>query len=692
MEEINLLKLRTDLLFTYQDGNDPYYLIEDQINSHYFKIGIDEYNIIRKLDGKILLTKILQNFPQYDQNETQQLVQWLIKSQLVYIQNKHKIWQLLPNKPIKKLSKYLNLLFIKISFGSPDYLLDKLLPYFRWLIGFKFLPIYLIIIISGLYQLFTRWQDFTSNSSNLLSNYNTILLVIAWIIIKAIHELFHGLVCKKYHGYVHEAGIMLILFAPLGGYINATSSWKFSSKWQRIHVAIAGIYSELLIAAISIIIWVNTDASVINYLAYNLIIIAGIGTLLFNINPLMRFDVYYILSDLLDISNLATNGQRYIHYLGRRYILGYQEQCPYWYKMNIIKIYAFCSLCWRILVMISLLLLAKVLLHGAGIILSIIGLISWLGLPAWRIILGILKHQEKIQIMRRLIIIIILIASSLYLSLTELTWSRNIQVPAVLDYADLNIVKAESMGFVDEILVKNGDYAKENQILIKLKNKELLNELHDLELQLNIHSLKQQQYMNDELISAVQLEQEKIKELNQKLLEIKRQVTELTIKAPINGYVIAKNLYNLLGVFLKTGSEILSLTKQQELEIKLSIPQHEIDFFRAAINKPVTIYLDRQPNSAIIATLDKVNPAATQEIQHPALTALTGGRLNVQAKPASENKNKDSNYQYLKPRFKGIIKLNLQNLKAGETAYVILTTYKQSLWQIIINYIKRNFK
>ncbi len=699
-EKLPILKLRDDLQFRYQiHGERPSYLIEDALTGHYFHIGLVEYHYIRQLDGNITIPDALKATPELELEQAVHLCHWLLQSQLAYTATSNgQDWVLLsqPIDKTKKFARYLNLLFIKIPLGSPDHFLNQLYPYFKWMLTGWFFLLWLSIILSGIYQLLAHKNQFMGAASQILSIHNALYLLLAWIIIKFIHELFHGLVCKKYGGYVHEIGILLILFTPLGGYVNANASWRFPSKWQKIHVSAAGIFIELLIAGLSVWIWVYTEPGLLHYLAYNLILIAGIGTLFFNANPLMRFDGYYILADLLNIPNLYTLGQRYIHYLIRRYLQGRNESCPLTQNILFIKLYSFATLFWRWFIIITLIFLANYLWEGAGVILAINAVLFLFIIPIGRFIHRLFIEPTGFVIMRRLLLMLSLFTVTIIFLLTQVTWSMRYNAPAVIEYQNAVVIRAESPGFVKEILVKQGDNVEAGQTLLILENKELSEEKTDLALQIQIHELKGQQYFKDNALSAYQTEIEKITELQHKLREKTQQVQDLTIIAPIAGSVVVDYLTDLQDNYLQQGTEILTLAHLQQKEIKLSISQQDIDMFRAQEGQLLTFYRDAMPLTKISILLQKVNPSANQTVIHPALTALAGGAIPVKLKTEKSNEKQElDQYEYLKPRFIGIAHLvdqAIPELQAGETGLVELVSAPETLGNLLYIYFARYFE
>ena len=123
------------------------------------------------------------------------------------------------------------------------------------------------------------------------------------VVIKTVHEFGHSFACRRFGGEVHTMGIMFLLFTPIP-YMDATASWSFRSRWQRALVGAAGMIVEVFVASLATFVWASTAPGTIHSLAYNMMFVASVSTVLFNANPLLRFDGYYILSDLLDIPNL----------------------------------------------------------------------------------------------------------------------------------------------------------------------------------------------------------------------------------------------------------------------------------------------------------------------------------------------------------------------------------------------------
>ena len=131
-----------------------------------------------------------------------------------------------------------------------------------------------------------------------------------------------GFRCKAFDGEVHEMGFLLLCFSP-AMYCNVSDAWRLPSKWHRIIISFAGIYVELMIAATATFVWWNTSSQpFVNNLALNLMVVCSVSTVLFNGNPLMRYDGYYVLADWLEIPNLRDWANKYLQNLAMEHCLG----------------------------------------------------------------------------------------------------------------------------------------------------------------------------------------------------------------------------------------------------------------------------------------------------------------------------------------------------------------------------------
>ena len=210
---------------------------------------------------------------------------------------------------------------------SSGWILHSRKPWLGWCFSFPALVGWCVVIGWALCDLAIHSQRLSESTSGVLAVGNWLWLGVAWVGLKVLHECGHAVACKRLGGEVREAGVIFVLLAPLA-YVDVTSTWRLRSKWARIQVAAAGMYVELFVAALATLVWARTPTSVLNQVCLNVMTTAGVMTVLFNANPLMRFDGYYIVSDLLELPNLYTQGQQYVAYLCRWLFFGIWPNCP----------------------------------------------------------------------------------------------------------------------------------------------------------------------------------------------------------------------------------------------------------------------------------------------------------------------------------------------------------------------------
>ena len=192
-------------------------------------------------------------------------------------------------------ARLLNVMFMRFPLFDPDRFLVRALPVVgRFLSAFGAL-LWLVVVGVALKVVADNWAALREQSQGVLAPGNLPLLYCGMVITKTIHEFGHAFFCRKFGGEVHVMGIMLMIFTPMP-YVDATSSWSFRSRRQRALVGAAGMIVELFFAALMTVVWANTGQGTLHSLAYNMMFLASVSTLVFNLNPLLRFDGYYILT------------------------------------------------------------------------------------------------------------------------------------------------------------------------------------------------------------------------------------------------------------------------------------------------------------------------------------------------------------------------------------------------------------
>jgi putative peptide zinc metalloprotease protein len=221
-----------------------------------------------------------------------------------------------------------NPLSMRFFLLDPEKFLTRFASTVRPLFGWFGAALWLIIMTIGIVLTGLHWPELTKDvTDHVLAPQNLVILWLIYPFLKALHEFSHAFAVNRFGGEVHEMGIMFIVLTPMP-YVDASSVLAFRNKWERILVSSIGVGAELFVAALALIVWVNVEPGTIRSVMYNIILVAGISSVLFNGNPLLRYDGYYALADFVEIPNLASRGSQYVLYLMQRYAFGVRELEP----------------------------------------------------------------------------------------------------------------------------------------------------------------------------------------------------------------------------------------------------------------------------------------------------------------------------------------------------------------------------
>ena len=503
-------------------------------------------------------------------------------------------------------------------------------------------------------------------------------MALAWVTLKIVHELAHGLVCRRYGGEVREAGIIFILLAP-AAFVDVTSSWRFPSRWQRIHVAAAGMYVEVVLAALAAVLWIQADSVVLRHFLFNTIVMASFSTLVFNANPLIRFDGYYILADLLEIPNLATDGLRFVHQLGARVFFGRAPSVRSLLGGRgwVIRVYGLAAWLWRLLVCVSLLAAASVLFKGAGLALGVAGAACWFGSPLVRMVRELHRqsHETPLLVLRAAAVAAVM-TGTLYAVLAWLPWPATVTAPVVVEYTDLSIVRSRTAGFIDKIHVRDGVLVQPGDLLLELRNDELQMELLETQSSISQADVLHRVALNEHDAGRAQVALRNRQALVERLAEIEQQRDGLRVFAPVAGRIVARELDDAIGTYVKEGTELLAVADERRKELLVSVGHEQIDDVAPLLGQ--TVRLRTGGFDLYEGTLTRLDPRASRHLPHPALSAAVGGPLPVSG---ADNRAED---QLVAPRFPGVITMSpatSAQLACGDRGYALLGFSRENIGQ-----------
>jgi putative peptide zinc metalloprotease protein len=677
-------RLRSSLRFIFQDfGGERCCVIEDPLTSKFHRVGLAEYRFLRQLDGAATFSEAFarasleSGAEALTEREAIGVLSWLVENRLADIGGSIPEEALHASRGRKlsaRMKNVMNILFIKLPLGRPDEFLARVYPVFKYACGWMFFAVWLLLGFAALGQVAVNRDRFLAGTEGVLAPHNWLWLLVVWAGLKVWHEFWHGIVCKHHGGHIREAGVQLVLMTPLG-YVDATSSLAFPSKWARMHVAAAGMYGELFLASIAALVWAQTDPGLINTLAMNVMVMASVVTLLFNLNPLMRFDGYFLFVDLLEKPNLATRSSQLVGSLGRRWLLGVPSAPVAWGEADtwLRLVYGIASLVWRVLIVLTLIAAAALLFKGGGLLFALTGLLFWIVPMVSSFVksLGGKRGQAGgpgvwAAAWRCGLFAAVLLAIGL------VPFRLNITTPGLVRHEGEAILRAEGPGFVQTVHTRDGATAEAGALLVTLHNPELEMRLDALAVDHRRQDFKRRLALVQRTTAEYEAEVALLDALRKQYLQQLDYVQTLDVQAPRAGRVQAPYLEKMQGRFVRTGDELLRVVDPAAVEVVIPIAQDDIEAFRRQLGGEVEVYFPGR-NTVWSGHLHRISGRADTALENPALTTLAGGPLAVKPRTAGGGEKNGPAHELVQPYFWGDIRLPQEiaaQLRAGERVRV----------------------
>lgn len=627
---------------------EKWYVLEDPFNNQFFRIRPAAYDFLARLNSRQTVEEAwlecLQLNPDATpgQEEVIQLLSQLYHANLIHYElpaDSQKFFERYKKRKSKETrATLLNIMFAKFPFLDPSDFLERAKSY----IGFFFNPItffiWLGMVVYAVKLALDNWSGLLNQSQSVLSANNLPLLYICIILIKVCHEFGHAFLCKKYGGEVHKMGIMLMLFTPIP-FIDASSSWAFTSKWQRILVAFGGIMVELFIAAIAMFIWANTGDGLIHNLAYNVVFLASVTTVLFNGNPLLRYDGYYMLSDWLEIPNLSSRSTRQLYHIAERFLLGVQKSKSVAHNFIDacwLTLYGITSLIYRIIVFVGIILFVANQFLILGVIMALICVVSWGLTPLCRFA-NYLWNSPRLERNRfRVIANAAGLFAVFFVSLGRLPFPNYFHAPGVIKARDFTQISNEYPGFFETVFVPSGSSVTVGQPLFRLNNKTLGFDLKSAEAKLKEINALRLSALKDETESLVAIERQ-LQVLKDQIDYYKRRIQLLTVCAPHDGIWVAPQLDEYPGMWSDRGNPIGYIINSDSFYFSSIVSQNDVSRVFGEAVPEARVRLVGESEHAIPVLGQRVIQAEQSQLPSAALGFYGGGDVAVSGQDAMQS-------------------------------------------------------
>jgi putative peptide zinc metalloprotease protein len=540
-----------------------YWVVKEPVGLNYYRFHEEEFAILNMLDGQTSLQEIKDRFqnefaPQrITLQDLQQFVGMLHRSGLVISQASGQGRQLRrrgdEKKKKERLGKLANVFALRFRGIDPERILNFLNPFTWWLFTVPALICVALFGLSALTLVLVNFQEFRTKLPTFEQFFaadNWIFLGATMAIVKILHEFGHGLSCKRYGGECHEMGFMFLVFTPCL-YCNVSDSWMLPNKWHRVFIGAAGMYVELTLASIATYLWWFSETGMVNFLCLSVMFICSVSTVVFNGNPLLRFDGYYILMDILEIPNLRQKATEILKRWFQEYCLGLELQenpflphkKQFWFAL-----YTVASVIYRWVVVFSIMMfLIKVLepygLQALGRLVAISGLAGMIIQPLWQVVKFFRTPGRASKMKRKNVLISLAVASACIIGVIFVPLPYHVDCAVKIEPNDAQQVFAMVPGKLVSWYKRPGDRVEENEPIAQLDNIDLHIQLlqRKSEYELAVHRyeiLEDQQYFDPQAKAQLDTQAEIVSSKQALVKKAQERVDMLNIKSQAAGILL----------------------------------------------------------------------------------------------------------------------------------------------------------
>jgi putative peptide zinc metalloprotease protein len=616
-----------------------WYVLHDPFSNQYYRLQQAAYEFVSRLSHKKTIEQVWQQLLQANpetapgQGEVIELLAQLYQANMLHYDQAQDSLQLFERKQkrTKQLIKstLFNILYLKLPLFDPNAILRALTPLIRLIFSKVSLAIWLILIIYAGKLALDHFDAIQDGAQAAFAPSNLFLVYLTGVVIKAIHEFGHSCAVRRFGGEVHTIGLMFMLLAPLP-YMDATASWSFRSKWQRILVSSSGMFFEFFVASIAIIVWANVGGGTIKAIAYNTLTIASVTTLLFNINPLMKFDGYYILCDLLDMPNLQQHAHQHIKYLLERYAFKKSDAhtpANSFKESVLFATYGILSSLYKFVIFGGILLVLSQHYLLLALFMSVILFISWLVMPVYKFLHYLFGPQLQ-RVRNRALAVSFVFLTTVVLALTFIPVPDTFTAPGILLSTKEEFTIPQTSGVILAVMATPGQKVTQGDSLLLLANPELLNQISGARA--NLQESRSKFYL---ALSKSPEDMEpiikRISVLEQQLAQLETDRMNLLVRASISGIWASPEGGNLKGRWVVKGDSLGEIIDTTSFHFVAVIPQDEVSRLFAHPSQNHIVRLKGDASKNIRIGLVSAIPMEQSRLPSAALGWFGGGDIEV---------------------------------------------------------------
>ena len=618
---------------TYRDRT--WYVLQDRMTGQFHRFTPEAYEVIGRMDGRRTLQQIWDDACARlgDLMPTQQdvigLLSQLHQANAIQADRAADIGELHGRgRRIRRqrlLQKLASPLGVRVPLLDPEQFLAATQGYVAPLFTRMGLLVWAAAVAVAVLLAAAHWSELSRNvSDRVLELQNVLLMALVYPVVKIIHEFGHAYAVKRWGGEVHEIGVMFLVFYPVP-YVDASAATSFRGKWQRMVVGAAGIMVEMFLAAIALFVWLAVEPGIVRALAANVMLISGLSTLLFNGNPLLRFDAYYVLSDFAEIPNLGQRSAEQFAYLAKRYLFGVRHlTSPAWSRSEAVwlTLYAVLSFAYRLFVLLAISLLVTSRYRFFGGLVAVWSVYMTLVNPLRKAVqapardAGLRPHRTRIYAISGGILAAVL----LLLFAVPLPYATRAQ--GLVWVEDQAILRAGADGFVSAILARPDARVRKGQSLLRLSNPDQDAQVKVLSAELAQARQTQQAAFADPGQTLILADNTKF--LEDQLATARRRQARLLVTAAVPGRFLLPDADDLTGRYFRRGERLGFIADPARMKVLVLVPDDAIDPIR---NRHSRIYLRfaSARGETVEGRILRITPASDNALPSRVLSSDGGG-------------------------------------------------------------------
>ncbi len=704
-----------------------YWVVKDPIGLNYFRFQEEEYAILQMLDGQTSLDEIKARFeeefpPQkITLEELHQFLGMLHRSGLILSGVPGQGQQLFTRRAERKRQEWIatltNILCIRFKGFDPERILNWLEPRLRWIFSPLCLSCCLLLAMAAATLVTVQFDVFRSKLPafhQFFNAHNAVWLAVVLGLTKIVHEFGHGLTCKHYGGECHEMGVMILVLTPCL-YCNVSDSWMLPNKWHRAAIGAAGMCVEVVLASICTFIWWFTEPGMLNHLCLNVMFISSVSTIVFNANPLLRYDGYYILADIMEIPNLRQKATAILSRKAGEWFLGLEPpEDPFLPQRNqlFFALFSVAAAIYRWVVVLSILwFLYKVWepyrLERIGQALALASLYGLFVYPLYKVgkFFYVPGRLDKVKLPRfyaSLGTVLLILAAIVAVPLPH-----HVICTLELQPREAKSVYVEVPGILRQLHVRSGERVVQGQLLATLQNLDLDLDINKVvgdrdQYQQQLHNLRQQRFRDTRAGAEIPQVAEMLDALGKQLADKQEDQRRLQLRAPCDGVVMPPPPQpkhedpegrlptwsgiplepENTGAFLEQGTLFCQIGNPSQYEAVLVVDQGDLKY--VAVGQEVAIKLDQLPTDTLRGSIEEI---ASSELKFTPrrLSQKAGGELASVTDPQSgAERPMSASYQARVPLddAEGVLRIGLRGRGKIYAAWLPLGT---RLWRFAMH-------